>query len=285
MDVLTLYVGQGALAAVRIGNEGIIVDAHMPDCEDVTSEEIEQTLSVYLRGVTVCGLMITGLDGDHAHAGGVDSIMSKFNPRWVMYPKCYKDTDCATDVFNCLNRHERRRSSSRPLARYSIRLDKLEKRTISGLGRNFTVEMFSPHPEDMDSSNNSSLVAKIVGSDSSSFRYLVTGDTETARWGTIARLFGRHLGADVMAAAHYGSVTGVDPKTLTLVSPNTVLISAGLDNQFDHPNGAAVKVYQSVAKHVWATNAGDQGKNLLTRRSGTDFETTSFPHAEVPESA
>jgi len=29
MDVFTLYVGQGALAAVRAGDEAIVIDAHM----------------------------------------------------------------------------------------------------------------------------------------------------------------------------------------------------------------------------------------------------------------
>lgn len=280
MDVLTLYVGQGALTGIRVGDEGIIVDAHMPDCEDVTSDEIKQTLDVYFRGARVRGLMLTGLDADHAHAGGVEWILARFTPDWVMYPKCYKDTDCAGDVFNSINKHERRRSTGgRPLVRHSIRLDRLEDRVVTTLGHHFTMELFSPHPEDMDSSNNSSIVAKVIGTDPTGFRYLVTGDTEAERWETICRLFGRHLGADVMAAAHHGAVTGAHAKTLLNVSPNTVLISAGVDSQFDHPRGAALLAYQKVAKHVWATNAGGQGKNLLTQRAGSDFRTTAFRHA------
>lgn len=279
MDVLTLYVGQGALAAVRVGNEGIIIDAHMPDCDHVTSDEIEQTLSVYFRGVAVRGFILTGFDADHAHSGGVEWILSQFTPDWIMYPKYYKDTDCAGEVFAAINRHERRRATTRPLTRHSIRLDRMDGRDIVGLGRHFTVELFSPHLEDMDSSNNCSIVAKITGTDSTGFRYLVTGDTETDRWDTICRLFGKHLAAEVMAAAHHGAVTGVHAKTLLQVSPNTVLISAGVDSPFDHPRGAALLAYQAVAKHVWATNAGGEGRNLLTQRSGLEFKTTAFPHA------
>ena len=280
MDVLTLYVGQGALAGVRVANEGIIVDAHMPDCDEVTPEEIKQTLLTYFRGVAVRGFVLTGFDADHAHSAGVEWILSQFNPDWIMYPKYYKDTDCACDVFSAINKCERRRSATnRPLARHSIRLDRLDGREIVGLGRNFSVELFSPHLEDMDSSNNCSIVAKITGTGPTGFRYLVTGDTETERWDTIHRLFSRHIGADVMAAAHHGAVTGTHAKTLLSVSPNTVLISAGVDSQFDHPRGTAVQAYQSVAKHVWATNAGGEGKNLLTQRNGTDFKTTAFRHA------
>src|SRR6266516_4002757 len=45
MDIFTLYVGQGALAAVRAGDEAIIIDSYMPDCDEVSQEQIEQSLA------------------------------------------------------------------------------------------------------------------------------------------------------------------------------------------------------------------------------------------------
>ncbi len=280
MDILTLYVGQGSLVGIRVSNEGIIVDAHMPECDDVTPEEIQQSLRVYFRGITMRGLILTGFDRDHAHPGGVEWVLSEFAPDWVMYPKYYKDTDCAGEVFASIQKHEKRRLGTlRPLARQSVRLDRLDSREITRLGRSFSVELFSPHIEDMDSSNNCSIVARIVGRDSTGFSYLVTGDTETDRWETICRLFGKQLAADVMAAAHHGAVSGTYPKAIFEVNPNTVLISAGVDSPFDHPRGAAILTYQAVANHIWSTNAGGVGRNLITRRDGVDFKTTSFRHA------
>jgi beta-lactamase superfamily II metal-dependent hydrolase len=280
MDVLTLYVDQGSLVGIRAGNEGIIIDAHMPDCENVNPKEIKQTLATYFRGVAVRGLILTGFDADHAHADGVEWILSEFSPDWIMYPKYFKDTDCATDVFNSKRKHERRRAgTNRPLISHSIRLDRLDSREIKNLARNFQIELFSPHPEDMDSSNNCSIVAKITGTDASGFRYLATGDTESDRWETINNLFGKHLLADVMAAAHHGAKSGTHPKALQHISPNTILISAGIESQYKHPHGAAIQVYQSFAKHIWATNAADNGQNLLTQRGGADFKTTVFGHA------
>ena len=283
MDVLTLFVDQGALAGVRIGGEGIIVDAHMPVCENVNPKEIQQSLSLYFRGVDVRGLILTGFDSDHAHDLGVEWILSTFQPAWIMYPKYYKDTDCATAVFNSINKHERRRAATaRPLVRHSVRIDKMASRVIGGLGKNFTVELFSPHFEDMDTSNNCSIVAKIIGYDPGGFRYLATGDTEIDRWETISRLFGDKLAADVMAASHHGSISGVYSRALLDISPNTVLVSAGVESQYAHPHGAAILGYQAVAQHVWATNAGGVGRNLLTCHRGTDFETQIFQHAAVP---
>ena len=83
MDIFTLYVGQEYLAAVRAGNEAVIVDSHMPECDDVTSEQIEKSLDHYLAKTNVCGLILTGLDRDHACPAGVESILTRYQPRWV----------------------------------------------------------------------------------------------------------------------------------------------------------------------------------------------------------
>src|SRR5260370_23117481 len=129
MDVFTLYVGQGWLAAVRAGDEAIIVDAHMPECDDVSQDEIEQSLEAYLAKSKVRGLILTGLDRDHACPAGVESILINYEPDWVMYPTYYKDTDTASDVFSIIARQvSRREKTSRPLARKSVRVDRLDSR-------------------------------------------------------------------------------------------------------------------------------------------------------------
>lgn len=77
MDIFTLYVGQGALSAIRAGDEAIVVDAHMPNCDDITQGQIEESLDYYLSKSDVQGLILTGLDKDHACPAGVDSILGK----------------------------------------------------------------------------------------------------------------------------------------------------------------------------------------------------------------
>jgi beta-lactamase superfamily II metal-dependent hydrolase len=285
MDIFTLYVGQGALAAVVAANEAIIVDAHMPECDDVTPPQIEQSLARYLSKTTVRGLILTGLDRDHACPAGVESILTTYQPNWVMYPGCYKDTDAAGEVFDIIARHEKRREmTSRPLLRESVRVDRVESRKLTGLATYFTFELFSPHMEDMDSSNNSSIVLKLTGLDQTGFSYLITGDTETERWENINRFFAKYLASDVMAAPHHGGRSGLNPATLLHVHPNTVLISAGVDNSYGHPYGSAVQAYGKVARHVFSTHA-EGGMCLLTRRAGDDFETQLFQHIAPAEKA
>ena len=170
------------------------------------------------------------------------------------------------------------------VGRQSVRVDRVESRNLTGLASAFTFELFSPHMDDMDSSNNSSIVLKLVGLDQNGFSYLITGDTESERWDNINRYFGKYLASDVMAAPHHGARTGLNAKTLLLVNPNTVLISAGVDHSYGHPSGVAVQAYQQVAKHVFCTIAED-GKCLLTRRIGDDFRTHLVQHFVPAEKA
>jgi beta-lactamase superfamily II metal-dependent hydrolase len=285
MQIFTAYVGQGSLAAVRAGDEVIIVDAHMPDIEDhITPAEIEASLDVFIGDRAVRGLIITGLDRDHACPYGVESILSRYEPDWVMYPKCYKDTDAASDVFATITREvARRQKTQRPLLRQSVRVDMVDSRILTGLATYFSFELFSPHMDDMDCSNNSSIVLKLTGLDPTGFSYLITGDTETGRWDSINKYFLKYLTASVMAASHHGSRNGVNAKTLLAVSPNTVLISAGVENSYGHPDSVAVQAYQHVAKHVFATNATPNGDCLFTRKVGDDFETIVVVHSEPVE--
>jgi beta-lactamase superfamily II metal-dependent hydrolase len=286
MDVFTLYVAQGALAAVRAGDEAIVIDAHMPECDDVTPLQIEQSLDSYLSGRRVRGLMLTGLDRDHACPAGVESILTKYTPDWVMYPTYYKDTEAAGEVFDIIARHVRNRQySARPLVRQSVRVDNVASRFLPGLANWFLLELFSPHIEDMDSSNNSSIVVKIRGLDATGFSYLVTGDTETERWQRINAIFGQNLSCQVMAAPHHGARSGFNAETLLLANPDTVLISAGVGNSYEHPDPATVRAYAAVANHVYSTNATPEGTCLLTRRVGENYETHLVRHFDKAAAA
>ena len=270
MEVLTIYVGQGELVAVRHGGEAIIVDSCWLD---ERANDIEHQLGTFLKNASVIGLVLTGFDNDHADPYGMDYILDNFEPDWVMYPKYYKDTDNATVVFTVIRKYENLREGTRhPLRKISVRLDDLNSRQLNNLSQCFSYELFSPHIEDMDNSNNSSIVLKLSGLDGDGFAYLITGDTENDRWDTITRLFGHGLVSDVLSAPHHGSKNAAHPQMALLVSPNTVLINAGVDNQYGHPDPQAVKLYGRVAKQVFQTNV-ENGVSLHTKRKGDDFLT------------
>ena len=124
----------------------------------------------------------------------------------------------------------------------------------------------------MDNSNNCSIVLKLTGKYTGGFAYLITGDTENERWDTITRLFKKSLSSDVLSAPHHGSKNAAHPEMTLLVDPDTVLISAGVDNQYGHPDAKAVKLYRRVARQVFQTNI-EGGVSLLTVRRNDGFVT------------
>jgi len=122
----------------------------------------------------------------------------------------------------------------------------------------------------MDSSNNCSLVCKITEK-STGATYLVTGDTENERWKSIVRILGDSIKCDVLNAPHHGSKNGITSAAINLIKPNTVLISAGVDNSYGHPDAEAVNIFCSVAQKVYATNH-DERQSILTEiiKAGTN---------------
>jgi len=278
MNVITVNVGQGAFAIVRHNKEALIIDSRIPPSSDDTVAFVKQILAVSLKDHFVKGLVLTGFDCDHADITGLSIILLKYRPDWVMYPKYFKDSDEASLVFKLIEQEERsRRDTAHPLTRVSVRLDEVNLREIQGLSTNFNLELLSPHIEDMDCSNNCSIVLKVTGTGSAGFSYLITGDTENERWETISRLFGGWLKSDIMAAAHHGSKNGAHPASLLHILPHTVLISAGVDNQYGHPDPQAVRVYAQVAENVYSTNM-QGGVSLMTSRGLNTFETKLIPN-------
>jgi competence protein ComEC len=277
MNVITVNVGQGALSIIRHNHEAIIVDCRIPPSSDTTVAFVKQMFATSLKDHRVKGLILTGFDDDHTDVVGTAIVLQKYRPDWVLYPQYYKDTREAKSVFWLIDREEKKRQgTANPLRRISVRVDKVSNSKLPGLSTNFDFELFSPHIADMGCSNNSSIVLKVTGVGSAGFSYLITGDTETERWQSIARFFGDALKSHVLAAAHHGSINGVHPASLLHIDPHTVLISAGVDSQYGHPDAAAVKVYQRVAKYVYSTNM-EGGVSLLTQPGKSEISTTLIP--------
>ena len=219
MNVITANVGQGALAIVRHQGEAIIIDSRIPPSGDKTVAYVKELLAKALKDHFVKGLILTGFDNDHSDLDGASIILRKYRPDWVMYPQYFKDSTEAKNVFALINSEvDARRTTSNPLRKVGVRLDRLVSRHLKDLSNNFDFELFSPHIEDMDSSNNCSIVLKLTGRGPRGFSYLITGDTEIARWETIHRLFGSALKSHVLAAPHHGSKNATHPASLLAIA-------------------------------------------------------------------
>ena len=258
MKIYTLNVGQGQLVVVVGSNEAIIVDTSVPLSPKHPIINVKSALTDILGGKNLIGLMITGFDADHFNEVGVRIVLNKYRPNWIMYPKYFKKTKTADAGFVAIKEFE----TQKEITKYSILLSENNKRLYNTLSNDFSFEMFSPHKEDMDSSNNCSLVCKIKEK-STNATYLVTGDTENNRWESIANIFGSNIKSDVLDAPHHGSKNGITSRAINLIKPDTVLISAGIDNSYGHPDAEALTIFRSVSNKVYSTNYNN-GQSILT---------------------
>lgn len=258
MEIHTLNVGQGQFVVVVGKNDAFIVDTFVPLSTPQETIFVKGALSKILAGKRLVGLVVTGFDGDHFCEVGMKLVLNKYRPDWIMYPKYFKETATANNCFAAIRSLE----GNKPIQRYSVALTDNAKRVYNRLTNDFTFEIFSPYKHDMNSSNNCSIVCR-VREPSSGATYLITGDTENDRWQGIVAEFGASLKADVLAAAHHGSENGITEQALRLVQPHTILVSAGVGNQYGHPHKAASAMFDRHSQEWYSTNGG-QGQSLRT---------------------
>jgi len=62
------------------------------------------------------------------------------------------------------------------------------------------ITIFNPHPDDADTSNNASIVARLT---QGGFLVMITGDCEQPGWDSIVRYFSKERKSDVLVAQHH----------------------------------------------------------------------------------
>ena len=259
MKIYTLNVGQGQFVVVVGSNQAIIIDTFIPLSPVKPIINVKGALADILEEKYLVGLMVTGFDADHFNEVGMKVVLNKYRPDWIMYPKYFKKTTTADACFAAIRTFEKQKEFDR----ISVSIGQNDMRFYNNLSTDFTFEIFSPHADDMNSSNNCSLVCKIREKTTGA-TYLVTGDTENDRWDNITRIFGAAIESDVLAAPHHGSKNGITSAAIKLIKPKTVLISAGVDNSYGHPDSEAVKIFETATDNIYPTNYGD-GQSILTK--------------------
>jgi beta-lactamase superfamily II metal-dependent hydrolase len=270
VDIYTLHVGQGQFVVVTGETEAIIVDTFVPLNPAVEIVHVKSALAQILSGRKLAGLMVSGFDADHFSEVGLQTVLSKYRPRWILYPRYFKDTSNASRCFAHITRFETQTS----FERISACVSDHDRRFYNRQCEDFRLELFSPHTDDMNSSNNCSLVCRIEER-ATKASYLVTGDTEGDRWDSIVHYFGERLRSDVLAAPHHGSRNGITYEAMRCIDPHTVLISAGVRNPYGHPDEEAMKVFRSFATQIFSTNHGG-GQSMRTRVTESTIQTTLF---------
>lgn len=106
-----------------------------------------------------------------------------------------------------------------------------------------------------DENNNSVIVRMEYGG----FSMLFAGDAEAEERDWLVAQHAGLLDVDVLKASHHGGNNGTSPAWLAAVTPQAVVISAGVDATYHHPMPEAVAAYK----------AATAGRLSCTNRHGT----------------
>ena len=153
--------------------------------------------------------------------------------------------DCPINV---TDDHIRQALQDRNVPAQSIGADTLDVDSVRFI-------IFPPDPVDDpcpgDENDNSILVRLEFGQ----FSMLFTGDAEAEERDSVILANPDLVDVDVLKAAHHGSNNGLSPNWLRAVTPQIVVISAGVRADYKHPMTAAVQAYDSVTEgRVYCTN-------------------------------
>ena len=99
--------------------------------------------------------------------------------------------------------------------------------------------------------NNASLCTLF---EAGNFRYLSTGDAESAAEQRLVDRYGKALHASLFKAGHHGSSTSSTEALLQVVQPQAVAISCGLNNDYGHPHARALQRLTDAGAEIYRTD-------------------------------
>lgn len=135
------------------------------------------------------------------------------------------------------------------------------------LGPSTTLQILSPsYDPSRLNSNAGSIVARLLYGNTS---FLLTGDAPQGVEQYLAATYGDALHADVLKLGHHGSDTSSQVDFLATVAPRYAVVSAGVDNRYQHPDPA---VLQRVADHTDATIVSTQHGTVSFRSDGQSVQ-------------
>jgi beta-lactamase superfamily II metal-dependent hydrolase len=227
-----LNVGQGSLQLIEEGNHiNIVIDCNLKSAPEFVVRYFAR------RKVGQIDLLIlSGQDADHADADGLEFLKNHYEIKRLWYSDFEKEdeTENWRRVRKLIGELEQAGTIvEMPKAGHSFNIGTLN------------LKVLSPHDDDSTTSNNASIVFRIVADEVSA---VFSGDCEVLRWKNILRFFQEHLPANVFLVPHHGSDNGCNEEVLRAVNPEYSIISAGEDNQYGHPHGSVLKLVQKYTR-------------------------------------
>ena len=266
--VTFLDVGQGDSELICQDGEFCLIDAGTPDsAESLVSD---------LRAAGVDKLTYVVMTHPHAdHIGGMPQVLEAFPTDMLILPdlSAYEDSSAGLErtldtAENCgVEQYTAQDGDVFPLG--DGKLTVLQAGEIPG--------------EEGDSidTNNLSLCLRYTAGN---FSFVDTGDAEQAVEEQLVARYGNWLDSDLLKAGHHGSDTSNTRDFLDAVSPEIVVASCGLDNEYGHPHAEVVDRVAACGAQFYRTDL-DGAVTVVSDTDGLQVYCTADDSGELAPAA
>lgn len=216
ISFLTVGQGDSSLIQSKRGDRILI------DCgpNDSVLDQLQSKIGFWSRHIDI--VIIT--HGDTDHFGGCLDIIEHYQVSKVMINGVF---DSKNETYNQL---------LQKVKEQNIQILPAIANTYISLGDSIELQFLHPQTnlwgEDIRDDNTESIVILLKSKET---KVLFMGDAdESAEQKIIAQY--PHLDIDILKAGHHGSKTSTSDILLDAITPKQVIISAGMDNRYNHPH-------------------------------------------------
>lgn len=234
-SVSFLDVGQGDSVLICQDGEFCLIDAG-------TSDSQEQLLRS-LEGAGVEHLTYVVMTHPHAdHTGGMAAVLEAFPTDTLILPQLDGLEEQSSTLERTLDAAEE----------YGVEMIQASTGDSYTLGGGQLDVLLAPTPEEAgDNLNNLSLCLRFTAG---KFTFVDTGDAEEEIEEQLIQRYWSGLRADLLKAGHHGSNTSNTEEFLEAVSPEIVVASCGLNNDYGHPHEEVVERVEDIGAAFYRTD-------------------------------
>jgi len=220
LAMTVLDVGQGDAILIRTSEyKNILIDAGEGG---QINDELGKRIGFFDKTIDLFILTHPHFD----HFGGLLDVMQKYQVKQIVMTGVDSDDPVYADLLVRIKEQ-------------NIPLMFPENNKDIQIGKNTYLDIIYPFSgmnligQKASNLNNTSIVIRLVHNNESLI--MLPGDAEIGLEREIL-LSGQYLDSKILKLGHHGSRTATSDGFLSAVDPDTAVISAGKDNQFDHPH-------------------------------------------------
>lgn len=234
LEVNFLDVGQGDSILIKTPfGQNILIDG---GSDSTIIKRLGESLAWWDKRID---LMVLSHPHDD-HVAGLIDVIKQYNVEQILYTGVIHTSPTYLEWLELIRERKI----------FLVIIDRPQK--IS-MGKNCYLDILYPQEsllgKEVNNLNNSSMVIKLVYGNT---KFLFTGDVELEiEQQLIETQDFASLQADVFKAGHHGSDTSNSKEFLDAVSPKTVVIQVGKDNDFGHPSRRAIKRFERIGAMVY----------------------------------